>query len=265
MVRYIVIFTMILFAGDVLMAQSDSIVSDKLITVEKTYTKAKADSLYEAGLYLDAANAYESIIANQGTSADLYYNLGNAYYKLDDIAHAILNYERALLLDQGDADIRANLAFARGKTVDKVTPSSEMFFVSWWRNFANMVSIDFWAVAAICAFVLVLLGVIAYLFVENIFVRKIGAYGAMFCFVMALVFNLAALFQRNSIVNRTTAIVMAPVVTVKSSPNENSTELFLIHSGSKVEILDNSMESWMEVKLEEGKEGWIPVSSVDVI
>lgn len=263
MLKIFNVLVVLFFVSSSAVAQSDSLaVAD---TPESVLTKQEADSLYDKGLYAEAADAYEAIIANNGVSADLYYNLGNAYYKLDEIARSILNYERALLLNQGDEDIRANLALARGKTVDKVTPPSEMFFVSWWRDFANMVSVDTWAVVAVVSFVLLLLGVAAYLFVEQIIVRKIGFYSAALFLLLTIVFNLAAMFQRDSIMNRTTAIIMQPVVSVKSSPNDAGTDLFLIHTGSKVEILDDTMTDWTKIKLEEGKEGWVQTDVMAII
>lgn len=263
MLKILNVLVVLFFVSSSAVAQSDSLaVAD---TPESVLTKQEADSLYDKGLYAEAADAYEAIIASNGVSADLYYNLGNAYYKLDEIARSILNYERALLLNQGDEDIRANLALARGKTVDKVTPPSEMFFVSWWRDFANMVSVDTWAVVAVVSFVLLLLGVAAYLFVEQIIVRKIGFYSAALFLLLTIVFNLAAMFQRDSIMNRTTAIIMQPVVSVKSSPNDAGTDLFLIHTGSKVEILDGTMTDWAKIKLEEGKEGWVQTDVMAII
>lgn len=263
MLKILNVLVVLFFVSSSAVAQSDSLaVAD---TPESVLTKQEADSLYDKGLYAEAADAYEAIIASNGVSADLYYNLGNAYYKLDEIARSILNYERALLLNQGDEDIRANLALARGKTVDKVTPPSEMFFVSWWRDFANMVSVDTWAVVAVVSFVLLLLGVAAYLFVEQIIVRKIGFYSAALFLLLTVVFNLAAMFQRDSIMNRTTAIIMQPVVSVKSSPNDAGTDLFLIHTGSKVEILDDTMTDWAKIKLEEGKEGWVQTDVMAII
>ena len=104
-----------------------------------------------------------------------------------------------------------------------------------------------------------------YLFVQMLLLRKIGAYGAL-AFLFAVIFSsIAAVSQRSSILNRNTAIVMDAVVTVKSSPSDASTDLFLMHGGSKVDILDTTMSEWIEVKLEEGKEGWIPASAVEVI
>ena len=228
-------------------------------------TKAEADALYEKEQYGDAAAAYESILKQEGVVAEVYYNLGNCYYKLDEIPMAVLNYERAFLLDPGDADIRANLALARGKTIDKVVPPSEMFFVTWWRDLTNCMSINAWTVLGIVAFVLMLLGVLAYMFMSQMTVRKIGVYGAMAMLVVIIIANLAALSQHTDLTHRNTAIILAPAVTVKSSPSETSTDLFLIHEGSKVEILDNSMKEWLEVKFEEGKQGWVPVSTLEII
>ena len=228
-------------------------------------TKAEADALYEKEQYREAADAYESVLKKQGVAAEVYYNLGNCYYKMDEIPLAVLNYERAFLLDPGDADIRANLALARGKTIDKVVPPSEMFFVTWWRDLTNCMSMDAWTMLGIVAFVLMLLGVLAYMFMPQMTVRKIGVYGAMVMLVVIIIANLAALSQHADLTHRDTAIILAPAVTVKSSPSETSTDLFLIHEGSKVEILDNSMKEWLEVKFEEGKQGWVPLSTLEII
>lgn len=228
-------------------------------------TKAEADALYEKENYAEAATAYESVLKTQGVAAEVYYNLGNCYYKLDEIPLAVLNYERAFLLDPGDGDIRANLALARGKTIDKVVPPSEMFFVTWWRDLTNCMSMNEWAILGIVSFVLMLFGILAYMFVSHLGVRKVGIYGAMVLLVVAVIANLAAVSQHISQTHRDTAIILSPAVTVKSSPSEKSTDLFLIHEGSKVEILDGSMKEWMEVKFEEGKQGWVPIKALEVI
>ena len=228
-------------------------------------TKAEADALYEKENYTEAAAAYESVLKTQGVAAEVYYNLGNCYYKQDKIPLAVLNYERAFLLDPGDGDIRANLALARGKTIDKVVPPSEMFFVTWWRDLINCMSMNEWAILGIVSFVLMLFGILAYMFVSHLGVRKVGIYGAMVLLVVAVIANLAAVSQHISQTHRDTAIILSPAVTVKSSPSEKSTDLFLIHEGSKVEILDGSMKEWMEVKFEEGKQGWVPIKALEVI
>ena len=151
-------------------------------------TKSQADELYKKEKYEQAAVAYEKILKKEGVAAAVYYNLGNCYYKMDEIPRAVLNYERALLLSPGDEDIRANLVLARSKTIDKTTLASEMFFVTWWRAVVNSMSVQAWTTLAIAAFVLMLVGILLYCFVSTIAVRKVGVYGA---FVMLfLVFKI---------------------------------------------------------------------------
>lgn len=228
-------------------------------------TKAQADELYKKEKYEQAAQVYEKILQNDGVAASIYYNLGNCYYKMDEVPRAVLNYERALLLSPGDDDIRNNLVLARSKTVDKATPASEMFFVTWWKALVNSMSINAWTTMAIGAFILVLLGILVYFFVGNIIARKVGAYGAIAMIVIVLISNIAAVSQNDLIENRNTAIVISPAISVKSSPSESSTDLFVIHEGSKVVILDNTMKGWREIKFEEGKQGWVPKESIEVI
>ncbi len=242
-----------------------ALIGMSLATSVSAQTKGQADSLYAKEQYAAAATVYQKVIDKYGVAPELFYNLGNCYYKLDETAKAILNYERAQLLDPSDSDIKANLALARAKTADKVTPDSEMFFVLWWRGLTNMMKISDWMVVAFTAFVLMLVGILVYAFMTVVRYRKIGAYGALVCLAISLVANLGALSQYMTVIHRDYAIVMTPAVTVKSSPSGSSTDLFVIHEGSKVEVLDSSMKEWREVKLEEGKVGWVRVSDLEVI
>lgn len=227
-------------------------------------TKAEADALYQKENYQAAAKAYESIL-QEGVASEVYYNLGNCYYKMDEIPRAILNYERAFKLSPGDNDTRTNLALARGKTIDKVVPPSEMFFVTWWRNLTNCMKLDSWCILGVVSFVLMLCGLCAYLFLSGLTLRKTGFYGAVAMLVLCIIANLAAITQHSYFKAQDAAIVMSPAVTVKSSPSNTSTDLFIIHEGSKVEILDSSMKEWIEVKFEEGKQGWVPLADVEII
>ena len=227
-------------------------------------TKQNADAEYAKGNYMQAIKDYEELLKS-GASVDLYYNLGNAYYRTDNITRAVINYERALLLAPGDKDVRFNLQMARSKTIDKITPESEMFFVTWWRDLTRCMSIDGWMTLGIAAFVLMLAGLLMYMFLTPLTLRKCGFYGAVAMLVLTLLANLSALSQHTDQIHRSTAIIMAPSVAVKSSPSQTSTDLFLIHEGSKVEILDATMRDWMEVQFEEGKQGWVPVSALEVI
>ena len=125
-------------------------------------TKERADSAYAQEHYQQAIADYEALLKS-GVSADIYYNLGNAYYRTDNITKAILNYERALLLSPGDDDIRFNLQMARSKTIDKITPQSEMFFVTWYHSLVNLMSVDAWARTALFTLAIAIVLVLLYL------------------------------------------------------------------------------------------------------
>ena len=227
-------------------------------------TKADADSAYVDGNYQEAIKAYESLLKH-GESAELYYNLGNAYYRTENITRAVLNYERALLLSPGDGDIRFNLQIARSKTIDKIVPESEMFFVTWYRSLVNIMSVDGWGRMALVSLALVIVLFLVYLFSARVWVQKVGFFGGGILLVVFVFSNFFAWQQRQQLLNREGAIVVAPSVTVKSTPAQNGTDLFILHEGTKVVITDGSMKSWREIRLADGKKGWIESKKIELI
>ena len=227
-------------------------------------TKTEADSAYVRGQYQQAITQYEALL-KQGASADLYYNLGNAYYRTENIPEAVLNYERALLLSPGDQDIRFNLQIARSKTFDKIVPESEMFFVTWYRSLVSMMSVDAWARTALIALALTIILLLVYLFSDRIWLRKAGFFGGVALLVLFVGANIFAWQQKKDLLNRKGAIIFAPSVTVKSTPAANGTDLFILHEGTKVVITDGSMKEWKEIRLADGKEGWIESKHIRVI
>lgn len=231
----------------------------------ESFTKADADKAYHENKYAEAIKMYENILATQGESAVVYYNLGNSYFKEKNMAKAVLNYERALLLNPGDADIRFNLDMARSKTVDQITPATEVFIVTWVNSLTNMQSERGWAKIGIVSFICLLVGLALYIFSKRLIVRKIGFIGAVVLLVVTVCANLFAREQKNELMDRTGAIVMSPTVTVKSTPDESGTELFVLHEGTKVFVEDNSMKGWKEIRLEDGNKGWIPTEAIEII
>ena len=227
-------------------------------------TKTEADSAYTRGQYQEAIKGYEALL-KQGASADLYYNLGNAYYRTENITRAVLNYERALLLSPSDRDIYFNLQLARSKTIDKITPEQEMFFVTWYRSLVNLASVDGWARTALLALALAIVLVLIYLFSERIWLRKVGFFGAMALIVLFVISNVFAHQQKELLMNRSGAIVISSAVTVKSTPAKQGTDLFILHEGTKVTITDSSMKDWKEIRLADGKEGWIESDKIELI
>jgi tetratricopeptide (TPR) repeat protein len=227
-------------------------------------TKAEADSAYAQGHYQQAAKLYEELL-KKGVSVDLYYNLGNAYYRMDEMPRAVLNYERALMLSPGDRDVRFNLQMARSKTIDKITPESEMFFVTWYHSLVNFSSVDGWARLALITLALAIVLALVYLFASPIWLRKMGFFGAFALLLVFIVANIFAYAQKQSFVERSGAIIMAPAATVKSTPAKQGTDLFILHEGTRVDITDGTMREWKRIRVADGKEGWIETSQIEVI
>ena len=227
-------------------------------------TKAEGDSAYIKEDYAAAIQIYEALLKN-GEAADVYYNLGNSYYKRGEIAKAVLNYERALLLQPGNGDIRANLEVARAKTIDKVEPVPEVFFVSWIKSLTNSMSVDAWATWGIVSFILLIIALYFFIFSKQIVLKKVGFILGIVFLIVTICSNLFASQQKEHLVNRNEAIVMNPSVTVRSTPSESGTSLFILHEGRKVNVKDNSMKEWKEIRLEDGKVGWVPASAIEVI
>lgn len=227
-------------------------------------TKAEGDSAYIRNDFASAIQIYESLL-RKGESADVYYNLGNSYYKINEIAKAILNYEKALLLQPGNGDIRANLEIARGKTVDKVEVVPEIFFVTWTKALINSMSVDSWAIWGIVSFLLLIVSLYFFIFSKQVVLKKVGFITGIIFLIVVVMANVFASKQKEELLNRDTAIIMSPSVTVRSTPSENGTSLFILHEGHKVNIKDDSMKDWKEIRLEDGKVGWVPVGSIEII
>ena len=227
-------------------------------------TKAEGDSAYMRNDYASAIQIYESLL-KKGEAAEIYYNLGNSYYKADDIAKAILNYERALLLQPGNADIRANLEIARSKTIDKVVSVPDIFFVAWVKSLINCLSVDAWAKLGIIFFSLLLISFSLFFLFKQIVWKKSGFIAGIVFLFLVVLSNIFASEQKSELVNRNKAIILSPSVTVRSTPSESGTSLFILHEGHKIEVKDNSMREWKEIRLEDGKVGWVPTSAIEVI
>lgn len=233
-------------------------------TSAKAVTKNNADTEYQKGNYQQAIRDYEEILKN-GESAEIYFNLGNAYYRTDNITKAVLNYERARLLSPGDDDINFNLQFARSKTIDKITPESEMFFITWYKSLVNFTSVDNWAKTGILCIVMALLLVLLYLFGPQLMLRKIGFFGGFAFFVIFLLSNLFAFQQKQALDNRTGAIIISPSVNIKKTPAKNSADQFVLHEGTRVDIIDKGMTDWRCIRVGDGREGWIETKAIEEI
>lgn len=227
-------------------------------------TKQNADDEYAKGNYQQAIKDYQEIL-KAGVSSEIYYNLGNAYYRTDNITQALLAYERALQLSPGDNDIRFNLQYARSKTIDKITPETEMFFVTWYNSLVNFTSVDRWANTAIVSIVMALLLILVFLFAPQMWARKSGFYGSAVFLLLFAFANLFAFQQKHELEIKQGAIVIAPTVNVKKTPAASGTDVFVIHEGTRVDITDRGMKQWRGIKLADGREGWLKTSQIEEI
>ena len=222
---------------------------------------SKANHEYANEMYADAIEDYHLIIQNGYESAELYFNLGNAYFKTNDIPSAILYYEKAKKLDPNNEDINFNLNVANTQIVDKIEPVPELFIKQWWRSIYNLFSADTWAIVSIAGFIMFFILLAFYLLSKQIVIRKSAFYTGLIVLLITL-FTFTVAFQKyNLLKHRKEAIVFTPTITVKSSPSQNSVDLFVIHEGSKVRIIEE-VGGWYEIKIANGSVGWLPADAL---
>lgn len=226
--------------------------------------KTLADSAYVQGDYEKAVNLYGKLV-KQNPNAEVFYNLGCAYYRLDDIAHSVLWFERALKLDPSNKDVLFNLELARTKTIDKIIPQHEFILFTYFRSMTNWFSMRTWTIVGLLSFVIMLVCLLLFWASGSLLVRKLAFSSAVLLLFVSVISNVCAMKQRDFKQVHTSGIIIVPAVTVKSTPADNGNDLFVLHEGSKVEILDNSLKEWCEVSIADGKQGWIPKKSFDLI
>jgi tetratricopeptide (TPR) repeat protein len=224
----------------------------------------QANTAYLAKDYQQAAQLYETTLAENGASATLYYNLGNTYYRLNKIAPAILNYERALLLDPGNRDVRFNLEIARLKTVDKIEPLGEIFFAQAYNAVKNLYSANQWSRIAVACFLAFIICLFLFSFSRRIALKKIGFYAGGLLLLLCITGNIFAYNQKKKLTHRTSAIIFSPTTTIKSAPDNSGTDLFILHEGSKVQTI-NQLGEWYEIETADGNVGWISNKEIEII
>jgi tetratricopeptide (TPR) repeat protein len=216
----------------------------------------KGNLHFMSGEYELAINEYQAVIDSGYESAELYYNLGNAYYKSHKITLALVNYERANLLDPGDEEILHNLEMTRQLVVDEIDKLPEFLPKLWYQRFIGLLKTDQWALLSMITFPISLLLFLLYLFVRHIRIRKISFWLATVIMIISLSTLVFSYHQKKLVYDNSYAIIISPSVTIKSSPDDSGTELFQLHEGTKVEIIDQLGE-WKEIKLSDGNVGWL--------
>lgn len=225
---------------------------------------ANANSLYQNGKFEEARNSYLEILKTGVQSPELLYNLGNSFFKTNDYASAILYYERAILLAPNDADLKANLELANAQIVDKLTPLGEFFLFRWISSIGNSLSSDAWAIWAIVSLFMLLGCLIAFFYINTALIKQIVFYGGLSLLFLNISTSYFASTQKEKLERQDMAIVFNSSVTVKSSPDLTGSELFVLHSGTKVKVL-KKIGSWAEIQLIDGNIGWLQMSSIVII
>ena len=224
----------------------------------------EANEAYSNEEYGKAAELYQAVLQEHGESANIYYNLGNCYYKMNRIAPAILNYERALLLDPGNSNIRFNLEMSYLKTVDKIETVGHFFVEDWATAIRNLYATNQWSYIGIVCFLLFIICLVLFFFSRKIILKKVGFYAGIALLILTITSNTFSYKQKEKLVTRNTAIVFAPTVTIKSSPSASGNDLFLLHEGTKVTI-KTRLGSWYEMETADGHIGWISEEDIEVI
>jgi tetratricopeptide (TPR) repeat protein len=222
---------------------------------------SQANEEYNQGHYSKAIELYEKIIEVRYESAELYFNLGNACFKTNEIPSAILYYEKAHKLDPNDEDIIFNLNVANSKIIDKIEVLPELFIWKWWRSVYNIFSLETWSKLSIFFTILFFIFFGFYLLSKQIVIRKAAFYAGIIALLIMVITFLLSLQKFQILKNQQEAIVFSPTVTVKSSPTPNSVDLFVLHEGSKVKILEK-VGDWNEIKIANGSVGWLPVDAL---
>ncbi|WP_299223081.1 tetratricopeptide repeat protein [uncultured Psychroserpens sp.] len=235
-----------------------------LLYAQNSQVFEEANALYNNANYTEALEKYNTILETEVHSAELYYNIANAHYKLNHIAPSIYYYEKALLLKPNDKDIKNNIAFARNMTVDAIDTVPEVGLTKLIKNVTNLMGFDAWGKTAIILVICFVLLFISYYFTYSTAKKRIAFVSSLACLMLALI-ALAFAFHKFQLVKKDQpAIVFAQEAKIKSEPNLRSTESFILHEGTKVQVLD-TVDNWKKIKLSDGKTGWVMNDDIRIL
>ncbi len=234
----------------------------KLLLIFLSSIFAQANAQYAEGNYVEAAEQYQQILA-ESPSADLYYNLGNAYFKQGELAQSILAYERALRLEPSHKDAAHNLLFAQSRIIDNIEDTQSFFLSNWLKAIRNTLGLQTWKILSIALFLFALVGFFVFAFNHLLLLRKIAFYSSLLALSISLVsgINASSLHQRD--VSQSEAIITQGIVNIKSSPDRSGTDLFTLHEGTKVEISE-TLGEWCCVHVG-NYTGWMPLTYLERI
>lgn len=220
-----------------------------------------ANDLYVKGNFAEAAKQYEMILSTEGVAPELYYNLGNSYFKSNELGMSILNYERALRLAPGFDDARFNLEMAQLKVVDNILQTPTFFLGRWITNFIKLFTSNGWIIMSVITFIICLIAGFLFILGPTRYVRKSSFYFGTILLGVSILTLVFAGIRNDQMKKHNEAIIMSGVVTVKSSPDKSGTDLFQLHEGTKVS-LKSTLGNWTEIKLGNGSVGWVKKDNI---
>jgi tetratricopeptide (TPR) repeat protein len=222
------------------------------------------NAAYNEGKWVQAEECYTRILEQGQYSAALYYNLANSHFKQEELGKALLYYNRALRLRPNDEDIRHNLEYAEQSTKDSIEEIPEFFLKTWIKSLRGALSCTAWSILSLIMLVAALACGLLYLLAQRLSLRKTGFYLMAVTALLFVVTTAFAWSERNMLVERSEAIIMNSAVSIKSSPDRSATELFVLHEGTKVTI-GETIDGWAEVRIADGRKGWIEQERIERI
>ena len=224
----------------------------------------KATRAYNEGNYDQAIEYYEQILGEGRHSAAVYFNMGNAYYKKNEIAPSIYYYEKALLLDPDDEEIRNNLVFARNMTLDAITPLPQSDLERFYDRLLTSLSLHGWAYLGVLFGLLFVLGYILFLTGRTPNKKRIALIGSLAALFIAMAATALSYLRYQAYLKDQPAVIFAREIQVRSEPNQGSSPVFLLHEGTKVQVRD-SLDQWRRIALADGQVGWVPATSLRLL
>jgi hypothetical protein len=234
------------------------------LAIENQVLYLTAQKAYKNLDYAKAIASYRQIIANDALAPEVFYNLGNCYFKTDSIGKAIQYYEKARKLIGDDDDLMHNLKMAHNRTVDKIEPMPEFVVTSTWKNIVNFKTADAWANYSLINFALVFIALILFQLAKQPSLKKTFFGLSILLALIASLFYMLAKSRTNADNSVNQGVVIVGSAAIKSAPQNSSTDLFVIHEGTVFKILENQSD-WLKIRLDNGNLGWIQKNAIGEI
>ncbi len=224
----------------------------------------QGNDYYQNKQYGKAIESYTKLIDEGYSGTSLFYNLGNSYYREGKIGYAVLYYQKALKLSPGDGDVQHNLAIANTKTVDKINTMPQFFLFQWWESLLAFFPLSGWTYLAYVFYIFLLLSIGIYFFVKNSKLQKYLFFSGSGSLLLLIITSVLLVVNLNRQLNIKNGVVVSSIVNVKVSPDATSNDAFIVHEGLKVREED-SVDNWIKIRLNDGKEGWMPKQDIRTI